>query len=533
MATPANPVPAGIFGRASSGLVRQVSTLDTLYYCLIQVAVQFVFFIIAFWAFYPQASMELATVASIVGAGLVGIVYAMYSSVFPRSGGEYVFLSRTMHPALGFVASFAFAILSAFATGQTAAFVYIYAIAPFLAALGLQLNNPGLTSLSTTISSGAGLFAVSVPIVLVFAFVLYRGMKQYFTVQRWLVIAAVISLAITVLVLLLGVVGVFSFQANFDALTSAGSYAKVIADGTAAGADLTPGYSLPATANFIVWPALSLLLAMTSVSFSGEVRNVRRGQLIGIVGAVVIGGLVIAVLQFLAEAAIGSDFLKTSAFLAITAPQQWPLPNVWFSLLASIVANNVLLTVLINVWFIVLSLALPAATMIYASRAFFAWSIDGMAPEQLGRVSDKHHSPVWAIGLTAALAVLTLVAYCFTTLFTTASALLPQSIVFLVVCVAGILLPFMRRELYQASTIRMSVFGLPVISVAGLGGAIFTGWVVYRAAVDNNFGVNTPFSIYATIGLFVLGAVAFYAIRWYRRREGVDIDARFSEIPIE
>ena len=50
-----------IFTRQSSGLVRQVSTVDTMWYSLVQVAVQFFFLIMYWWTLYPGSSMEIAT----------------------------------------------------------------------------------------------------------------------------------------------------------------------------------------------------------------------------------------------------------------------------------------------------------------------------------------------------------------------------------------------------------------------------------------------------------------------------------------
>jgi hypothetical protein len=37
--------PSGVFVRKSSGLVRTVSTLDTFFYCLLQIAITYVIFI--------------------------------------------------------------------------------------------------------------------------------------------------------------------------------------------------------------------------------------------------------------------------------------------------------------------------------------------------------------------------------------------------------------------------------------------------------------------------------------------------------
>ena len=50
-----------VFIRRSSGLVRSVSTLDTLFYCIVQLAIPYVMFNFAVYAFYPGASMEIAT----------------------------------------------------------------------------------------------------------------------------------------------------------------------------------------------------------------------------------------------------------------------------------------------------------------------------------------------------------------------------------------------------------------------------------------------------------------------------------------
>ena len=52
----------------------------------------------------------------------------------------------------------------------------------------------------------------------------------------------------------------------------------------------------------------------------------------------------------------------------------------WINLRASFVANFPLITIAINVWFVLLTAYVAAVTAVYASRALFAWGIDGMAP---------------------------------------------------------------------------------------------------------------------------------------------------------
>ena len=58
----------GVFTRASSGLVRQVGTLDTAFYGMMQIGIPYIIFIIAAWVSYPGSSMELATAITIIGS---------------------------------------------------------------------------------------------------------------------------------------------------------------------------------------------------------------------------------------------------------------------------------------------------------------------------------------------------------------------------------------------------------------------------------------------------------------------------------
>ena len=116
------PSSRGVFTRASSGLVRQVRTTDVFFFGFTTIALSYIVFTILSWSAYPGASMELATIIAIVGALGIGGTYALFASMYPRSGGEYVFLSRTLHPLVGFALSFSFAFWQMFYLGLNGAF---------------------------------------------------------------------------------------------------------------------------------------------------------------------------------------------------------------------------------------------------------------------------------------------------------------------------------------------------------------------------------------------------------------------------
>jgi low affinity Fe/Cu permease len=58
-------------------------------------------------------------------------------------------------------------------------------------------------------------------------------------------------------------------------------------------------------------------------------------------------------------------------------------------------------------------------------------------------------------------------------------------------------------------------------------------WVGYRTAVDPVFGANSPAALIVMIGTFVVAAIWYFVARAVQNRRGVDLDARFDEIPIE
>ena len=477
---PARDGSSGLHTRKSSGLVRAVGTTDTMRYSVLQAAVQFFFLITAFWVFYPGASMELATVFAVLGTVATGIVYGLYCAVYPRSGGEYVFLSRSLHPAAGFTLSFSLAFWQAWSVGITAGLLAVFAVSPSLVAIGVQTGNAWFVDAGTWVGSDWGKLVVGGADVLLFGFLLYRGMGLYFRVQKWLFVVAGISLLATFGVLIVGAAGGLDFHRNFDEVVGQGAYAKVLSDASAAGVQTGGGFDLGATLNFAIWPAQSVLFAFLAASFAGEIRSSRRGPLIGIVGGVVVAGVLLIMLEFLTRQAVGDQFLKAASGLALgDNADQWPLPNVWVPLLTSILGGSTILSVVINLWYIVLSMMLPAAVAIYASRVMLAWSVDGMAPQQLGRVSPKYHTPGVAIAVTLVIGLVTLVLYSFTDLFVVLSAYIGQGLGFLFVAIAGAWFPYRKRQVYEDSSARLQVFGLPLMTVTAVPGAVFLMFVLY------------------------------------------------------
>lgn len=130
--------------------------------------------------------MEVAVVLALVAALIEGITYRVFSSIYPRSGGEYVSLSRAAHPLIGFVASFGQTFWQAFAMGQNCAFAATFGVSPLLTVLGLKLGNAKLVDLGYWFDSSTGWFVIGTIMIVTFSYQLYKGMATYFRVQKWL-----------------------------------------------------------------------------------------------------------------------------------------------------------------------------------------------------------------------------------------------------------------------------------------------------------------------------------------------------------
>jgi amino acid transporter len=521
------PTTTGIFTRASSGLVRQVRTDDVMFYGWQQIALGYIIFIVAAWQFYPGASMELATLVATVAGLFIAGCYALLSMVYPRSGGDYVFMSRILHPVVGIVLSMSLVFWQLFYTGVNGAFLAKFGIAPMISSLGVQEHNSGLIDAGNWFSGKWGLFFGGVLVIGFFSIVQYRGAGVYFKIQRWASYITVVSLLVTFVTLALASTGVLDFHHNFDAAAGAGAYDNVI---KTAG-DTHHPFSLSQSLFFAAWPAFSLWFAVLSVSFAGEVKDGQRSQLRGMTLAIVTMGVAMTLLMFLYRMAFGSAFMLASTEVT---PDQFPLKaSPYVNLFTGIAGGNPVLTVVNSLWVLSLLFFVGASSMIVATRSMLAWSLDGIAPKWMSSVSAKFHSPTWALALSGAIAFVWVCLYAFTDSILVLGGFLGQCIPFMGVCLAAIVFPFRRKREFESSPIAYRWGKVPVISVIGVVALVCVAFVFYRLLVDAAYGANNHLSEIMTIAVTVFALTWYAAFRVYRARQGADLKGQFSEIPVE
>lgn len=525
------PEQQGVFTRASSGLVRQVRTVDIMFYGWEQIGIAYIIFIVAAWQFYPGANLELATLFATVTGVLLAICYAFVSVVYPRSGGDYVAVSRALTPGLGMVLTMSLAFWQIFYIGVNGVFVPKYGLAPMISTLGIQMHSSGLISVGVWLAGRWGLFTGGTVVIVFFGLLQARGLGAYFKWQRWSSYVAIAGLLFTILILILAAAGVFNFAHNFNSLAGPNAYQHVLQAAKQAGDNLSPHFSFKETAFFALWPAFSLWFAVLSVSFAGEVKDTQRSQIIGMNAAIVTMGIAFVALFWLYQDVFGSKFILASSMLPAS---KFPLPaSPYVNLFTGIAGGSPVLTVLTSTWVIAILFFVGGTTLIYASRTLLAWSLDGMAPRWFSEVSERHHTPKWNILFCCAVSEIFVFLYAFTSLISALGGFLGQCIPFIGLSITAILLPATRKDDFEGSSVAYRVGRVAVLSIVGVASLVGVVFVFWRLLVDNNYGANGSLSIWSTVGIFILGWIWYGVFRVVQKRRGVDMSLRFNEIPVE
>jgi amino acid transporter len=115
------------------------------------------------------------------------------------------------------------------------------------------------------------------------------------------------------------------------------------------------------------------------------------------------------------------------------------------------------------------------------------------------------------------------------------NALLMSLFVFFVGSLCAAILPFRRRDLYEASPRILSrrLGPVPITTVVAGLSLVIQGALFYTAATNNSISGGYDVGSVATlVGIGLAGIVAYVISRFYlRRSQGVDIDLAMKELP--
>ncbi len=520
------------FERQATGLVREAGWWDVLVYNLnfISIGLMAAFLFSVTIPFYPGVNVYLNELIAFVIVIPLSLVFAMFAAAMPRSGGDYVYVSRTLHPALGMMSSFNNTAWWFIYGGVPSAFFAQYGLGPFLRTVGAMSGSGTLTDWGNTLVGDNGTFIAGALLILALAAVISYSLHLYFRIQNALFLFALGSILISIIV--------FAVQSHSDVVNAVNSTfgSSSVKDASKAGTG-EQSFDLRNTILPMTWLYLELVFNQSSAYIGGEVRRAGRVQLWSMPLAAVVATGILMLLTWATLHAVGFSLLNA---LGIDGGASLGLSSTpVYSELAAVASGQTWIAVLILGGFVFWSYTWLPGQILNASRNLVAYALDGVAPKQLAYVSETRHTPVVAIWIVSVGSIVALYFYVYTNYYSTLTGIFGFVLGFIVVSIAAIAFPYRLPEVFESSPVRWRAGGIPVMSIVGAASlvACVAAAIIYLrdpfAGLQHADGSYYWTRIIYNAAIFVAGPVIYFVARAINRSRGVDIERRFREIQVE
>jgi amino acid transporter len=523
-----------LFVREATGLIRQLTSRDVLMFNLLNMGLPWPLLYIYFaGSTYQGIDTPLTVLLAFAPNILIAGLYYYMTSAFPRTGGDYVWVSRIIHPSIGFMESFGVVVFFLSFIGPVSGWLMTYGLGTMLVDLSVATGSSGYLSLANDVTSQNSVLLGSLMVLVIIVLAAAIGVKNTFR-YTWVTFIVVVA-GLTVFLVALATSSAHTFQSNFNSLSGA-NYDGIIAAATKAGYVTT--FTIAGITLGTFYSFLNYLGYNFSTYMGGEVKQNQRSQLIGVIGSVIVFAFVVFLVFQAPFSIMGGQFINDASLLASSGNAAWSVPSAPISSFLVIFANPSPVVAVLVPLAIIASVLGSLETIVLATvRIVFAWSFDGLVPSKFSQLS-KRGSPNFALSLIAVIGLIYILislyaANVLTFLAYTTSGLY-LSIAF--VGLAGVLFPYRRKALFKetSAAVQRKIGGVPVIAILGL--ATFLVGVFVAVAAASPAYTNTPVNPDYIAGLASVfaGGLVIYAISYYYNKgKGVDLMLRFKEIPPE
>jgi len=519
-----------LFTRNATGLVRELSGFDAfnLVFSAVLIPVgitQVMGFAPQFW---PHANMFVSFLIATPLVACFGLVYLYFTSLMPRSGGDYVWVSRTLSPFLGFVVNFSLT----FVFLTWVAFNFTFMLSIVLPALGFVA---GIHGKWINAPSNGEMMIIATVLTILFAGLMVLGVR---VVARYMKITfAIVWIGMAIWLVLMLVGSHTGFIARWNAnsgTTYQGILNTVHRYGFTGGGAIALGATLAAMVYcFQVYTGFQW-----TGYFAGEIKSARRTAVTSIIGGLVAAALIYMVASLLVYKYYGYKFFGSVVWLGLgggTAHNTLGFAPYLPTMVKFLPGGQVLGVIVVACFLLAIFWWTPTGFML-GTRNLFAWSFDRLMPARVTDVSDRFHTPIVATVVIAL--VVELLNYL--NIYQGLGAFLLNIIVimglaFIVVSIAAGSVPFRRASMHAEAPAwaRARFLGVPVITLVSVVSAVSWAFVIYTA-LHSGFGGKLGWS--PMLKVFVAPAVAvvwYIGVSLYRRSEGISLANTFKEIPPE
>jgi amino acid transporter len=457
-----------LFVRKASGLVRAWSVFDAFIYATFSINLVTLGLFIFSYCWYFGGSLGTAVVIGGIFTIFEVIVYASLISAMPRAGGDYVWQSRILGRGVGFLLSVTgwWFILWLWVPlyGQILTYEFLTPMAALLGAPEAALWLTGTPE---------GLLVGMLLVCLIVFIYIAIGMKWYARVQKASFYMGLVGLAIVFGLLLFNDKDAFiaAFNAGIPATyglpAGVDYYANTIAAGQTAGAafgglgDLSFAAIIasmamvPMMTFFNLWPNWGSTLY-------GEVRGATdyKRNFWGMAAAIIVTAIGALVFFALISKTMGWDFYVnangafwSNVFYGTDVPiPVWPYPVQFASFLTSSRALQLIVIFLVGMWWFGWS----GTVFLSSTRVIFAAALDRMLPEWVSRIEPRTRTPINALLLMVIPSIIISALYAWNVVgfkSIVLDATLVIAVTFLGTTLAGIVLPWKQKEIFEGSPI--------------------------------------------------------------------------------
>jgi len=530
-----------LFLRKSSGLVRTWGIIDAFIYNasmappLMQAA--YVWSLAAFW---PTSNIILAILLMTIFEIFHAIYYSGVISTMPRAGGEYVWTTRLLSAPLGFCIVFTgwlvvlpvwIPVIVANITQQSIAPLFYIA---------------GNTGTANWVWTNDGLFVLTL-INIVYSFLACAfGMKLYSRIQKIIFPLAIIGTIVAIISFALAtpenfVTKLNSFYHDTLGYPTTNFYQDTIDAATGAGLAMEWNWDVGQALPLIPLLAYYGIWGVWSAPLMGEVRQADRMNKVlgGLLAASVPINLLGLVFLLPVLRLVGFNFYTSGNWLwwmaDIAHAPIPPAPGLWLYLVTGSVPLA-FFVLFFNAW-TALHFNGGGNGYLAVSRMMFAMSFDRMLPSWFASLSTKFRVPMVSMIWTAILATIYgwLYAYDIRILEVGFRVLFLDGVIVLVfgfisTAIIAVILPYKRRQLWEASTASKWTSIIQGSALIYLG---FLGMLLYYYVVDPLYGSNNPTSALFLGTTYILGIITYVAFRYYRKSQGIDMSKLYGTIPVE
>ncbi len=530
----------GLFTRQSSGLVRELGIPAATGIALASVAVVNTFINFnAGLTLFNQADMTLPL---LVGAGIWLVAMFAYKyllEAIPRAGGEYVYLSRIISPALGAMAGISICIAFTYILAANANFTAAYT--PFmLTALGAAFNSSAISDAAGNVTSQTAVAIISVVMLLVVAAVSFVPLRRLAQV-----ILALVGIQLLAFLVLGWILVTHSHQDFVNALASFSNHPNAYNDILAAAAkDQIPlGVSIGASLLAVPFMVLNYNGVLYAYYVGGELKRPGRTYLYASVISIALLVVVWTGVWLLMLNTVGLDFMQSQAKLGATDPTAYGAIT---SLQSSagglgyglVLSGDPISKILIGIAVPSAELAVDLAFVAVVARVMFALAFDRMLPIGLAKISERNAVPVNAI----IVAVVAGIGFAILAAFVNLSNIVANLALFVALIivaggVAATALPYRRPDLIMkpGQTELPKMAGIPVPSLWGAATTILALIVVILIITHPEvFGTFSVSSVGALVIVLLAGPVIYLIARQMRlSRSSIDLRLAMRELPPE